>query len=801
VALCVNADETYAKVEAGGEVYILAEALAEKALPAPFTVLETFKGASLEHTEYEPLFGFGDAKEKANYVVCDGYVTLTDGTGIVHIAPAFGDDDARVGRKYGLPYLQLVDPTGRMTEEATPFAGLFVKDADPEIIKFLGEKGSLFAALDYEHSYPFCWRCDTALIYYARSGWFIEMSKLRAQLTENNNKVNWMPDNIRTGRFGNFLEGAVDWAVSRERYWGTPMPLWECDCGYRHAIGSRIELDEMRGSAEYVELHKPYIDAVMLNCPECKGKMKRTPEVIDCWFDAGAMPFAQWSYPHKNKEIFDKYFPADFISEAIDQTRGWFYTLLAISTLLFDAPPYKNVIVLGHVQDKNGQKMSKHVGNVVDPWDVLNKQGADALRWYFYSSSQPWLPNRFHDDILSEGQRKFMGTLWNTCAFYTLYADIDGFDVSKYTLDFDNLPLMDKWVLSRLNNLIKTVDEGLGEYRITETARALGEFTDELSNWYVRRCRERFWGNGIYKDKIDAYMTLYTVLTVTAKLSAPYTPFMAEAIYQTLVIKLDKDAPESIHLCDFPVCDDKFIDKNLESDMGLVLQTVALGRAARSAAGIKTRQPAARLMVQAEREFSDLYKQIAAEELNVKEVAFVADASGYTSYTFKPQLKTLGPKYGKLLGKISAYLSNVDGVKFMEELKGGGASFEIDSEKVELTIDDVLYETAQTAGFSAASDRGVTVVIDTKLTPELIEEGFVREIISKLQTMRKEAGFEVLDKITVYYQADEKLSAVFERNADEIKKETLAVSVVKGGGGYSKEWDINGEKAVLGVER
>lgn len=805
VALCVNAAENYAKVKNNGQIYIMAEALLDTVLEGEYEVLEVVKGEELKGMEYEPLFDFADTKgKKAFYIVADGYVTLTDGTGIVHIAPAFGEDDARVGRENDLPFVQLVDEQGNLTKETGEFAGVFVKDADKLVLKKLEEEGKLFKALPFEHSYPFCWRCDTPLIYYARDTWFIAMTKVRDQLVKNNQTVNWMPDNIKNGRFGNFLENVIDWGLSRERYWGTPLPIWECECGHRHTIGSIEELKSMSDDCpDDIELHKPYIDKVHLKCPECGGKMTRVSEVIDCWFDSGSMPFAQWHYPFENKEIFDENFPADFISEAVDQTRGWFYTLMAISTLIFDKAPYKNVIVLGHVQDKDGKKMSKHTGNVVDPWSVLDKQGADAVRWYFYVNSSPWLPNRFYEEAVNEGQRKFMGTLWNTYAFYVLYANIDNFNPMDYKLEYDKLPPMDKWILSKLNTLVKYVDNCLENYKITESARAMSDFVDELSNWYVRRSRERFWGKDMPQDKINAYMTLYTVLVTMTKLSAPYVPFMAENIYQNLVKKIDANAPDSVHLCDFPAYDEALIDSKLEEDMELVLSIVVAGRAARNTANIKNRQPIGQMFVKADRELSDMYKDIITEELNVKSVEFKDDVADFTSYAFKPQLRTLGKKYGKLVPAIGNYLKENDGSLLMKELKENGAiKFNIDGTDIELAEEDVLYETAQKEGFVAESDKLTTVVLDTNLTPELIEEGFVREIISKIQTMRKEAGFEVLDRIKVFFKDNDKIKEIMTKNSEAIKGDVLADEITEGSGnGYSKEWSINGEKVTLCVEK
>lgn len=804
VALVVNADENYAKIEANNEIYIMAEALVSTVLADEYKILEITKGVELKGIEYEPLFDFAEIDKKAYYVVCDSYVTLTDGTGIVHTAPAFGEDDARVGGDNDLPFVQLVNEQGKFIECVKPWAGMFVKDADPLIIKSLEASGKLLKAAPFEHSYPFCWRCDTPLLYYARNTWFIKMTEVRDKLLKNNDTVNWLPDNIKQGRFGNFLENVIDWGLSRERYWGTPLPIWECSCGHRHAIGSIEELKQMgENVSEDIELHKPYIDNVFLNCPKCGGKMKRVSEVIDCWFDSGSMPFAQWHYPFENKEIFEENFPADFISEAVDQTRGWFYTLMAISTLLFDKSPYKNVIVLGHVQDKDGQKMSKHKGNVVDPWSILNKQGADAIRWYFITNSAPWLPNRFYEEAVNEGQRKFMGTFWNTYAFFVLYANIDSFNPLKYELEYNKLSPMDKWILSKLNTLVKYVDECLNNYKLTEPSRAMSDFVDELSNWYVRRSRERFWGKDMPQDKVNAYMTLYNVLLTLIKLSAPFVPFMSENIYQNIVRNVDANAPESVHLCDFPIVNENYIDKELEENMDLVLSIVVAGRAARNTANIKNRQPISKMYIKSEKILSNLYTDIITEELNVKSIEFTKDVSEFTSYNFKPQLRTLGKKYGKLVPKIGEILKNNDGCKLMKELKENNLiTFKIEDTNIELTEDDVLIETAQKEGFVSESDKNVTVVINTKLTPELIEEGFVREIISKLQTMRKEADFEVLDRINVYYKDNEKIANIFQRNLENIKKDVLANEVILGeGNGYKKEWTINGEKVIFCVEK
>lgn len=805
VALVVNPNETYVKVQCDGEFYILAEALASTVLEKEYTVIEKMIGTDLVGTSYDPLFPFATVDKKAYYVVADTYVTLTDGTGIVHTAPAFGEDDARVGKENDLPFVQLVNEQGNFVEAVTPWAGMFVKDADPLIVKDLKEKQLLYKTEEYEHSYPHCWRCDTPLLYYARDTWFIQMTAVRDKLLANNEKVNWLPDNIKYGRFGKFLENVIDWGLSRERYWGTPLPIWECSCGHRHTVGSIAELKEMGDNVpDDIELHKPYIDHVYLHCPKCKtGMMKRVPEVIDCWFDSGSMPFAQLHYPFENEERFKENFPADFISEAVDQTRGWFYTLMAISTLLFDEPPYKNVVVLGHVQDRNGLKMSKHIGNVVDPWTVLEKQGADAVRWYFYTNSAPWLPSRFYDEAVSEGQRKFMGTFWNTYAFYVLYANIDQFDPTKYTLDYDKLSLMDQWVLSKLHSLIQYVDQNLEKYHIIESARAIQDFLDDVSNWYVRRSRERFWQKDMPQDKINAYMTLYTVLVETAKVAAPFVPFMTEEIYRNLVKSVDKSAPESIHLCDYPQVHEAWIDKELEKNMDLVLQIVVQGRACRNTAAIKNRQPMSKMYVKSNFVLPADFQDLVKDELNVKEVSFTDDVKDFTTYLFKPQLKTVGPKYGKLLPSIRELLTTLDGNTAMEQLRQGESlHFNVQGEEVILGEEDLLIEATQKEGFVAETDREVTVVLDTHLTEELIEEGFVREIISKLQNMRKEADFEVQDYIQVYYQDNEKIGQMIQKNKETIKQEVLAKSVQEGTAeGYTKEWNINGEKVTFTVQK
>ena len=819
VALCVNPDETYVKVKAGdGYTYYMAEALLDSVLGKladeengvkAYEILETYKGSDLENKEYEPLFDFAKdiiAKQhkKAYYVTCDTYVTMGDGTGVVHIAPAFGEDDAQVGRKYDLPFVQLVNGKGEMTEE-TPYAGVFCKKADPMVLKDLEEKGLLFDAPKFEHSYPHCWRCDTPLIYYARESWFIKMTAVKDDLVRNNNTVNWIPESIGKGRFGDWLENIQDWGISRNRYWGTPLNVWECECGHQECIGSRAELAEKSGNpdAAQVELHRPYIDAVTIKCPDCGKEMHRVPEVIDCWFDSGAMPFAQHHYPFENKEVFEQQFPAKFISEAVDQTRGWFYSLMAESTLLFNKAPYENVIVLGHVQDENGQKMSKSKGNAVDPFEALEQYGADAIRWYFYINSAPWLPNRFHGKAVQEGQRKFMSTLWNTYAFYVLYAEIDQFDATKYTLDYEKLPVMDKWLLSKLNTLVKTVDENLGNYRIPEAARALDSFVDEMSNWYVRRSRDRFWAKGMEQDKINAYMTLYTALVTVAKTAAPMIPFMTEDIYQNLVRNLDPSAPESIHLCDFPVANEQHIDKELEDNMEAVLKIVVIGRACRNTANIKTKQPIGKMYVKADFALSEYFVEIIEDELNVKSVEFTEDVSAFTSYTFKPQLRTVGPKYGKYLKQIQQTLASLDGNQAMAKLKAEGA-LKLDniSDEVVLCEEDLLISMAQKEGYVSDSDGGVTVVLDTNLTPELIEEGMVREIISKLQTMRKEADFEVTDRIHVTYSGSDKVGEIFEKYGENIKTVVLADTVTEGTtDGYQKEWKINGETVLLGVQK
>ena len=818
VALCVNPDETYCKVKAAdGYIYYMAEALLDKVLgklakeegEKAYEVLETYKGTDLEYKAYEPLFACaGEAaakqKKKAHFVTCDNYVTMSDGTGIVHIAPAFGEDDSRIGRNYELPFVQFVDGQGNLTKE-TPYAGVFVKKADPMVLTDLDKEGKLFDAPKFEHDYPHCWRCDTPLIYYARESWFIKMTAVKDDLIRNNNTINWIPESIGKGRFGDWLENVQDWGISRNRYWGTPLNIWQCECGHMHSIGSRQELFEMSGDerAKTVELHRPYIDEITLKCPECGGEMHRVPEVIDCWFDSGAMPFAQHHYPFENKELFEQQFPANFISEAVDQTRGWFYSLLAESTLLFNKAPYKNVIVLGHVQDENGQKMSKSKGNAVDPFDALNKYGADAIRWYFYINSAPWLPNRFHGKAVVEGQRKFMSTLWNTYAFFVLYADIDNFDPTKYELNYDQLPVMDKWLLSRLNTTVQAVDNDLANYKIPEAARALQEFVDEMSNWYVRRSRERFWAKGMEQDKINAYMTLYHALVTIAKTAAPMIPFMTEDIYQNLVRSVDKDAPESIHLCDFPTVNEAWIDKDLEADMKELLEIVVLGRACRNTANIKNRQPIGTMYVKAEKKMSEFYTDIIADELNVKEVKFADDVESFISYSFKPQLRTVGPKYGKLLGGIRQALTDINGTAAMNELRSNGVlKLDINGNDVELTEEDLLIETAQTEGYVSESDGETSVVLDTNLTPELIEEGFVREIISKIQTMRKSAGFEVMDKIVVYAHGNDKIQDVMKTHEDEIKSEVLADEMVLGEtDGYVKEWNINKEAVTMGVKK
>lgn len=819
LALCVNPDETYCKVKAvDGYTYYMAEALLDKVLGGlvheeseerAYEVLESYRGTELENREYEPLFACAKEacekqRKKAFYITCDQYVTMTDGTGIVHIAPAFGEDDAQVGRKYGLPFVQFVNGKGELTEE-TPFAGVFVKKADPMVLAYLEEKGLLFDAPKFEHEYPHCWRCDTPLIYYARESWFIKMTAVKDDLIRNNNTVNWIPESIGKGRFGDWLENIQDWGISRNRYWGTPLPVWECSCGHQECIGGRAELAERSGKPDdaQVELHRPYIDEVTFACPECGGQMRRVPEVIDCWFDSGAMPFAQHHYPFENKELFEQQFPAQFISEAVDQTRGWFYSLMAESTLLFNKAPYENVIVLGHVQDENGQKMSKSKGNAVDPFEALETYGADAIRWYFYINSAPWLPNRFHGKAVQEGQRKFLGTLWNTYAFFVLYANIDEFDATKYKLEYEKLSVMDQWLLSRLNTLVRTVDLDLGSYRIPEAARALDEFVDEMSNWYVRRCRGRFWAKGMEQDKINAYMTLYTALVTVSKAAAPMVPFMTEDIYRNLVCSIDPSAPQSVHLCDFPEVNEAWINSELEKNMDEVLKIVVMGRACRNNAGIKNRQPIGSMYVKAPFALPDYFSEIIRDELNVKEIAFTEDISVYTSYTFKPQLRTVGPKYGKFLGQIQKALAELDGNAAMAELKSNG-SLKLDSVGADIVLyeEDLLITMTQTEGYVTEGDNEVTVVLDTNLTPELLEEGMVREIVSKLQTMRKEAGFEVTDRIAVSYRADQKVEDIFTKYGDQIRQEVLADSIVAGtGSGYQKEWNINGEAVELCVEK
>ena len=806
VALCVNPDEDYVKVTSKGYTYYMAAALVDTVLGEGAEVLEHYQGKDLEFKEYEPLFPYAEKRignKKAYYVVCDTYVTLTDGTGVVHIAPAFGEDDSKVGHRYDLPFVQLVNEKGEMTEE-TPWAGTFCKKADMAVLQALEDKDLLFDAPLFEHSYPHCWRCDTPLIYYARETWFIRMTAVKEDLIRNNNTINWIPESIGKGRFGDWLENVQDWGLSRNRYWGTPLPVWQCECGHQDCIGSIEELKEKADNCpDDIELHRPYIDAVTIKCPKCGKEMHRVPEVIDCWFDSGSMPFAQHHYPFENKETFEKQFPAQFISEAVDQTRGWFYSLLAISTLLFNKAPYENVIVLGLVQDENGQKMSKSKGNAVDPFDALQTYGADAIRWYFYTSSAPWLPSRFAGKTVVEGQRKFMGTLWNTYAFFVLYANIDKFDATKYTLEYDKLAVMDKWLLSRLESTVKAVDDNLANYRIPEAAKALQSFVDDMSNWYVRRSRERFWAKGMEQDKINAYMTLYTALVTVAKAAAPMIPFMTEDIYQNLVKSIDASAPESIHLCDFPEVHENWIDPKMEEDMADLLEIVVMGRAARNTANIKNRQPIGTMYVKSEFQLSEFYKEIIEDELNVKEVVFKDDIADFISYSFKPQMRTVGPKYGKLLNKIKTTLSELDGNKAMAELKSTGElKLDIDGQEIVLLEEDLLIDMAQMEGYVSESDHTITVVLDTNLTPELIEEGFVRELVSKIQTMRKEAGFEVMDKIRVYAKDNDKIVSIMKNHGDEIKSEVLAEEIVTGETkGYEKEWNINSEKVTMAVER
>jgi isoleucyl-tRNA synthetase len=819
-ALCVNPNDTYCKVKAAdGYTYYMAEALLDTVLGklgdkengiAAYEVLETYTGRDLENREYEPLYECtGEAAKKqrkrAHFVTCDTYVTMSDGTGIVHIAPAFGEDDGRIGRNYDLPFIQFVDGKGELTEE-TPYAGVFVKKADPMVLTDLEKEGKLFDAPKFEHEYPHCWRCDTPLIYYARESWFIKMTAVKDDLIRNNNTINWIPESIGKGRFGDWLENVQDWGISRNRYWGTPLNIWECkECGHMHSIGSRQELFELSGNeaAKTVELHRPYIDEITIPCPHCGKTMHRVPEVIDCWFDSGAMPFAQHHYPFENKELFEQQFPAQFISEAVDQTRGWFYSLLAESTLLFNKAPYENVIVLGHVQDENGQKMSKSKGNAVDPFEALETYGADAIRWYFYVNSAPWLPNRFHGKAVQEGQRKFMGTLWNTYAFYVLYANIDNFNPMEHTLDYDQLPVMDKWLLSKVNTMVQAVDDDLGSYKIPDAGRALQEFVDDMSNWYVRRSRERFWAKGMEQDKINAYMTLYTALVTTCKAAAPMIPFMTEDIYRNIVCKVDASAPESIHLCDFPTVDAAQIDKELEKSMDEVLKVVVMGRACRNTANIKNRQPIAKMYIKAPETLPEYFTDIIKDELNVKEVIFTEDVSAFISYTFKPQMRTVGPKYGKLLNKIRQILPELDGNAAMAELKAEGAlKLNLDGEEVVLTEEDLLIETAQMEGYVSEDNQDISVVIDTNLTPELIEEGFVRELISKIQTMRKEAGFEVMDKIRVSVKNNDRIVEILKKFEQEILSDVMADEIAyDAAAGYTKDWNINGEVVTLSVEK
>ena len=806
VGLCMNPDVDYVKVKADGEQYILAEALVKKVFgeDKEVEVLEKKKGSEYAGRRYFPLFDFIEDDDNGFKVVADNYVTTEDGTGVVHIATAFGEDDNRVGKANGLPFRQYVDTQGNFTAEVKPWAGVFVKDGDKMVLDLLKKEGKLFAAIPFEHSYPHCWRCDTPLLYYAREEWFIKMTAVRDQLVANNRSVNWLPENIKEGRMGNFIENVIDWGLSRERYWGTPLPVWECECGERHVIGSIEELKSMSDDCpDEIELHKPYIDRVHVKCPKCGKPMTRVPEVIDCWFDSGAMPFAQFHYPFENKETFEARFPADYITEAIDQTRGWFYSQLAIATVLFGQSDFKNCIVMGHVQDKNGLKMSKHKGNVVSPWDILDKQGSDAIRWFFFVNSAPWLPCRFDEEQVNETQRKFLGTLWNTYAFYVLYAEIDQFNPMDYKLEYDKLPAIDKWVLSKLNTLVKEIRENLDNFRITEPARALNSFVDELSNWYVRRSRERFWAKGMEQDKINAYMTLYTVLVTLSKAAAPFVPYMTEEIYQNLVVNFDKNAEESVHLTLFPECNEEMIDKDLEKNMDTVLEIVVNGRAARNSANIKNRQPIGVMYVKSGDVLPEMYVNIIADELNVKKVEFTTSTDGLTGYSMKPQLRTLGPKYGKLLPKIKEYLANADGSEIVPKLRNGEKFvFDIDGTEVELTESDVLVETVEKSGFVTESDARLAVVLDTNLTPELIEEGFVREIVSKVQTMRKEAGFEVVDRIRLGCKGNDKIAEILTRNEDSIKKDVLANEFVNGTlSGYEKQWSINGEDVTLSVEK
>lgn len=806
VALCVNPSETYVKVQAEDGIYILAEALVKSIFgDQDVSILEKYIGTDLCGMEYEPLYTFIQPDKKAYYVIADNYVTMEDGTGIVHIAPAFGEDDSRVGKENELPFINHVNTQGKFIDCTGDWSGLFVKDTDKLIIRDLKERNQCFAVVPFEHSYPFCWRCDTPLLYYACDTWFIKMTAVRDQLLKNNDTVNWLPDNIKHGRFGNFLENIIDWGLSRSRYWGTPLPIWECSCGHRHVVGSIAELKEMGiNCPEDIELHKPYVDQVKLRCPKCGGEMTRVSEVIDCWFDSGSMPFAQWHYPFENKEMFENNFPADFISEAVDQTRGWFYTLMAIATLLFDQAPYKNVIVLGHVQDDKGVKMSKHKGNVILPMDILNDQGSDAVRWYFYSNSAPWLPNRFSAKNVSESQRKFLGTLWNTYAFYVLYAEIDQFDPTKHQLDLNKISVLDRWILSKLNHVIDTVDRNLAAYKITEATRAVTEFTDELSNWYVRRSRARFWASEMTDDKISAYMTLYTALVEFAKVCAPFIPFMTEQIYQNLVLSVDTSAPESIHLCDFPKVRDEFFAPEIERDMDAVRKIVMLGRACRNEANIKNRQPLQKLFVQSAVPVNAAYEHIILEELNIKEVEFTENAGSFISYHFKPQMRTLGPKYGKLMRPIFDAIAEMDGEKVMEQLNSGEPLIlTVDGTEVSLEKDDVLVETLQKDGFVSDSDGGFTVVLDTNLTDTLIEEGFVREFISKVQNMRKDSGFEVMDHIRIQFGTNAKIAQITAANAEEIQTQLLAESIEETSQlpDTAVEWNINGEKVSIAIQK